>query len=258
MNDELNDEIVKQEEGHISEDELNDYLLEGMEILRKREFENSYFQQKISEIEQKPFELRQRLSEGIIRYAYENTNSNIAAVRLLGVDRRTLKKYASRIIDSETGLSLWEMQKQKPGYKVKRTKPKKPTIRRKYKYKLSEILAGRRVNYDKKSVLKRLIYGGYFPEECQRCGYCEKRVLDDTVPLTISFKDGDRHNFHMDNIEIICLNCFYQYYGDRELTLRDFRTYQTQYSTKVREKIIEYGERKYNKPDVTDISKESK
>ena len=51
------------------------------------------------------------ITENQIRYAMENTNSNVQAGRFLGVSRPTYTKYAKMYIDEETGKSLYELEK---------------------------------------------------------------------------------------------------------------------------------------------------
>lgn len=191
------------------------------------------------------------LTEGMIRYAHEHTYSNQEAARLLQVDIRTLKKYAKMYIDKETGLDLW--QKHIKTNKQRRSKVKKKTILKgRYRHTVEEILGGKPVGYDRWTVLRRLLLEGYVKEECSRCGYNERRVTDYCVPLTLGFKDGNKRNFHIDNIEIVCLNCYYHYYGHEALTIKDFRSYQAHYSDYVRKQIVEKGELKYSNSDAHD------
>lgn len=189
------------------------------------------------------------LTEAMIRYAHEHTHSNQQVAQLLHVDIRTLKKYAEKFIDQETGLNLWELQKLRGREKRKKLPKKKSILKGKYQRSIEDILAGKKVNYDRWTVLRRLLLEGYFAEECQRCGYNERRVTDYCVPLTLGFKDGNKKNFHIDNIEIVCLNCYYHYYGDSTLTLKDFRSYQAHYSDYIRKKIVQSGEMKYGQKE---------
>jgi len=187
------------------------------------------------------------LTEGMIRFAHEHTTSNWQAARLLHVDIRTLKKYAERYIDKDSGLNLWELHKTR--HTNKRKPRKKSILHGRYRHSVEDILSGKKVPYDRWTVVRRLLLEGYFAEECQRCGYNERRVTDYCVPLTLGFKDGNKSNYHIDNIEIVCLNCYYHYYGDSTLQLKDFRSYQAHYSDYVREKIVAKGEMKYGQAE---------
>ena len=53
------------------------------------------------------------LTESQIRYAMANTYSNRGAARFLNVSINTYLKYAEQYVDSETGLNLRDLHKQK-------------------------------------------------------------------------------------------------------------------------------------------------
>ena len=41
------------------------------------------------------------------------------------------------------------------------------------------------------------------------CGFHERRVIDYRMPLLLNHKDRNKKNFKLDNIELLCYNCFY-------------------------------------------------
>ena len=53
-----------------------------------------------------------------------------------------------------------------------------------------------------------------FREECGSCGYDERRITDDTVPLLLDHIDGDNENHRVENLQMLCLNCYYQQSGN--------------------------------------------
>lgn len=53
----------------------------------------------------------------------------------------------------------------------------------------------------------KLISSNFKEEKCEGCGFDEKRVLDGKIPLFVSFKDGNRKNFALENVRILCYNC---------------------------------------------------
>jgi len=53
-----------------------------------------------------------QLLESQVRYACENTTSNAEAAKWLHVSYSTWKKYASMYIDSATGKTLFDLQKE--------------------------------------------------------------------------------------------------------------------------------------------------
>ena len=56
------------------------------------------------------------------------------------------------------------------------------------------------------------VYGdreeGYFTEECSICGWNEERVTDNTICLNIDFLDGDSKNRALENMRLLCPNCY--------------------------------------------------
>ena len=60
----------------------------------------------------------------------------------------------------------------------------------------------------------RLIRDGYLDEMCCRCGFTERRVIDYKKPLLLNFKDGNKDNWRVDNIELMCYNCYFLHAGN--------------------------------------------
>ena len=146
------------------------------------------------------------LTEDDIRYAMAHSKSNAGAARFLRINLATYRKYASQYIDKETGLTLYELHKNKAGKDI-------PVIRRvsvQKHQRLLDLLEGRSKNYTSPSDLKDdLIREGFLDESCALCGFNERRITDYTVPLTLNFKDGDMSNCKYDNLELLCYNCYY-------------------------------------------------
>ena len=59
-----------------------------------------------------------------------------------------------------------------------------------------------------------MIEGGYLKEECYKCGFHERRVLDYKMPLILHFKNGNKQNYVLENLEMLCYNCYYLSVGD--------------------------------------------
>lgn len=115
--------------------------------------------------------------------------------RNLGVHFNTYKKYAVQY-----GLY---------GNCLNRTgkgtlKPKDPY---KSNQKLNDILDNKYPDPDRVAVLKKLIRAKVKQNECEVCGFKEKRISDDVVPLILCFKDTNHSNFKLDNLEVCCFNC---------------------------------------------------
>ena len=60
-----------------------------------------------------------------------------------------------------------------------------------------------------------LIQEGYLIEQCERCGYNERRNLDLKVPLILHYRDGNQKNFRLENIHLLCYNCYFHAVGDQ-------------------------------------------
>lgn len=145
------------------------------------------------------------LSESEIRYAMANTQSATAAARFLNVSYESFRKYAKKYKDSATDKTLFDLHKNASGKGIR----KAPTIRRNGRYGINDILEGKHPNYDKKKLKERLLRSGEFEEKCACCGFEERRITDYTVPLRLDWKDEDKTNHKRDNIQFLCLNCYY-------------------------------------------------
>jgi hypothetical protein len=150
------------------------------------------------------------ISETELRYAIENTKSNAEAARFLKVSFTTYKKYAKLYTDRDSGKTLFELHKNQAGTGIRKdicTAASGP-------YPIDEILEGKFPNYPAWKVRNRLFALGVFEEKCNSCGYAERRVTDDTVPLLMDHADGDETNYRLENIQMLCLNCYYQQTGN--------------------------------------------
>ena len=65
-----------------------------------------------------------------------------------------------------------------------------------------------------KRVKERLIEEGFIEECCGECGYKERRIMDEKIPLILSFLDNNKKNWRLDNLKFLCYNCYYLYVGD--------------------------------------------
>ena len=142
------------------------------------------------------------LMESEIRAAQDESHSAASAARKLDVSYNTYKKYAKlygimercKCVDA-TGL---------------------PKVHNPYrgKYPLEEILMGMHPSYPPHKLRKKIFSAKLKTEVCEVCGYAEKRITDNKVPLILAFKDGDRGNHILENLEIVCYNCYHNVYGN--------------------------------------------
>lgn len=151
------------------------------------------------------------LSKEDILRAMKMTLSARAAARYLHVSYVHFKKYARLYKDEETGLSLLEIQKNPSGkgipkYNIDREEPGA-------KIPIMDLIEGRvpTVHFDPRKVKARIIREGLLDECCHRCGFMERRIIDNKVPLILNHRDGNNLNFHLSNIEFLCYNCSFLY-----------------------------------------------
>ena len=144
------------------------------------------------------------LSKEQILAAQAKTKSNMAAARYLHVSYQHYKKWAKLY-------KLFAGHKNQSGKGIPKflNNGKKDPA-------LLDIIEGR-VNASSFSPAKikyRLIEEGYLLEECSMCGFKERRVLDYRVPLIMHFKDGSKKNYKLDNVELLCYNCYFLQVGN--------------------------------------------
>lgn len=154
---------------------------------------------------------RRDLTESVIRNAMKHTQSNFQAARYLNVSIETYRKYARLYIDQESGKTLYELHKNNSGKGIKRVRWRHEISIE----KINEIMSSesyRAINQQK--LKNRLIYEGILKMECYRCGHHEKRVVDYKQPLILSFKNGNKNNWKIDNLEMLCYNCYFLYIGN--------------------------------------------
>lgn len=149
------------------------------------------------------------LPESDIRYAIANTKSNAEAARFMKISFDTWKKYASMYRDSETGKTLYELHTNQAGVGI----PKDTTKATSSPYAIDKILQGEYPNYPTWKLRNRLLALSILSDECNCCGYNEPRVTDGTVPLLLDHIDGDTTNHRIENLQLLCLNCYYQQVG---------------------------------------------
>ena len=131
------------------------------------------------------------IAKSKIAWAINETTSMKRAAQLLDVSYNTFKKYAK----------MYELFQPAPapGRYREGGKP----------VELSDILSGKNPNYSTAKLQKRLCREGYLAEECSNCGYDDYREKDMRGPYIINFLDGDSTNHSLDNLHLLCYNCFF-------------------------------------------------
>lgn len=159
------------------------------------------------------------LTEPQIRQAMTLTRSNQQAASYLKVSFPTYKKYA-KMFKNKEGVSLFDMHKNQSGRGM--IKPREDDR----KFKLDDILMGKHPTYPKDKLFRRIIASRYLPEQCSACGYHQRRATDLKTPLIMNHKNGNNTDHRLDNIEILCYNCYFMLVGNlNQATLRNTEKY---------------------------------
>jgi molybdenum-dependent DNA-binding transcriptional regulator ModE len=144
------------------------------------------------------------IREEDILEAMSHTNSNKAAARYLGISYPTYRKHAKKYIDPITGKTLLELHNNMGGQGGSR-----PMNTRFQNHDLESLLKPGQICTEKRmrSLRSMLMSDGRLNYECACCGYKKRREFDKKMPLLLGFKDGDRSNWSIENINWICYNC---------------------------------------------------
>ena len=149
---------------------------------------------------------RRPLLQAEVELAISKTQSAKAASRFLGVSYNTFKKYATMYTD-DSGKTLFEGCKNPTGKGIKHI------VDYDKRYALDDILDGKHPEYKDWRLKDRLIRMGYIEECCHNCGYSEKRVTDNKVPLILEYEDENLSNRKLENLYLLCYNCHFQLIG---------------------------------------------
>ena len=144
--------------------------------------------------------------EDILR-AQTVTRSNMAAARYLHISYNHYKKYA-KMYKNDDGITLLEAHKNQAGEGI----PKFAVSGNK-EIPLLDLLEGKVPieHFDPRKIKARLLSEGKLVEVCSSCGFSERRVTDQKIPVILNFKDGNKKNWHLDNLEFLCYNCSFLY-----------------------------------------------
>jgi hypothetical protein len=159
--------------------------------------------------------------EDIIR-AMKYTKSNRAAAKYLGVSYQHYKPWAKRYKMNDgdiEALNLFDLHKNQSGKGIPKYLPNKrkdPNVRN-----IVETGTGWE-SFTPEKIKSRLIAEAFLQDECRSCGCHERRITDYKTPLLLNFKDGNKCNYLLDNLELICYNCYFLYVAD-PLTLNQVR-----------------------------------
>jgi len=147
------------------------------------------------------------LTRDDILRAMNNTLSNRAAARYLRVSYPHYRKYATLYKD-ENGVDLYSKHFNRGGRGI----PKftlNVTGRSRREPPIMDLLEGKIPieHFNPKQIKYKLVTMGLLEPKCSCCGYDTKRIIDNRSPLILTHKNGDKKDWHLDNLAFMCYNC---------------------------------------------------
>ena len=154
------------------------------------------------------------LTKEVLLSAMEKTKSVKAMTRYLHCSYPHIKMWMKHYKDEATGKTLFELHKNQCGKGIPKHLSSHPN--RKAEPSLQGIVEGRisAAHFDPQKIKIRLIEQNYLEEKCYKCGFHERRVTDYKMPLFLHFKNGDHNYYHLDNLQMLCYNCYFLFVGE--------------------------------------------
>jgi transposase-like protein len=131
-----------------------------------------------------------------IEWAIRSTLSIRAASQHLGIAYNTFKKYAKMY-------NLFDQNKNQRGKGIT-TKGNTG-----WGVKIQDLFDCKHPKYPHCKLQERIVRDGFLKQECSNCGYDDYRENDMRGPYLICFLDNDSQNHSLDNLYLLCYNCFY-------------------------------------------------
>ena len=180
------------------------------------------------------------LTKEMILRAMRNTKSNFAAARYLGCSYQHYKKWAVIYEATEPGYdNLLQQHMNQSGKgipKFLKSKGKEPA--------LLDIIEGRAsaASFKPEKIKYRLLSEGFLEEKCNQCGFSERRVLDYKTPLLLHFKDGNKKNYKLENLEMLCYNHYFLTVGNifTDKQIEGLEDHKDTYNSKVEWEVDQY------------------
>lgn len=152
-----------------------------------------------------------QFTEEEVLNALINSTSVKEAADSLRVSYGTLKKYAKMYTDLNTGKTLLEKFKNQSGRGLKKSGDKLVEYYAPQKlFKFGQTATPQRIAKLKEIVIENK----YLSLRCNKCGYHERRLTDMKPPLLLNFINKRRTDWRLENLELLCYNCFFLYVSD--------------------------------------------
>ena len=143
------------------------------------------------------------LMKSEIELAQSMSRSASEAARVLGITIDTYKLWATRY-------GIYENLLNQGGKGI----PRVMTRVKSTKIPLKDVLDGKHPSYNRGVLQKRLVNELILDEACDVCGFREKRITDLKVPLKLNHINGDRSDHRLENLQLLCYNCWFLTVGN--------------------------------------------
>ncbi len=145
--------------------------------------------------------------EDILR-AMRITKSNRSAARYLGCSYQHYKKWAKQYIDQKTGKTLFEIHLNPFGVGIPKFAVNSQSKKTAADSLKSILNNGIEIDHFKpKEIKEALLREGFLEHKCYNCDFREERVIDRRIPLLLNFRDKNKRNYTLENLEMLCYNC---------------------------------------------------
>jgi len=188
-----------------------------------------------------------------IERAMRSTLSNRAASRFLGCSYQHYKMWAKRYTSNKDEYETLFHEHLNPYGKGI---PKHLNVKGK-EPPLIDILEGKMntASFSPDKIKFRLIAEGLLDEECTVCGFHERRVTDYKIPLLLHFKDKNKMNYQIVNLQLLCYNCFFLHIANvfTDDEIRGIEDYVTVKAKKVEWELSEHDKKKIKETKLPDV-----
>ena len=143
---------------------------------------------------------RKVVTKNMILEAQKHTKSNMAAAKWMNVCYTTYKKWAKYY-------GIFDQHLNQKGDGIKKGFAMRTV-------NVEDIVLGKREpprRWSQSVVKEELISKGYWQDECSNCGYNEENLATGKTCLGIDFEDGNSKNWLLQNIRLLCSNCYYSF-----------------------------------------------
>lgn len=147
------------------------------------------------------------LLQSQVEQAMKVTRSNRGAAEYLRVSYPLYRRFAKQY-KNQKGVTLFDAHRNQAGKGISKIGSSSS------RSTLDDILLGNHPTYSRYKLLPRLIVNKYFAEQCSNCSFCQRRPTDLKVPLVLHHINGNINDHRIDNLEVLCYNCYFVNVGN--------------------------------------------